>query len=92
MEQPDRTDPTTASAGGAGEPEEQHVQETSADELAEEETLSDVLDDEPAPAAETRRDLPGLGPNTGADLGGAGGGSTADPGRQDPIVPGEGRI
>ena len=74
------------------EPEEQHVQETSAPELAEEDQLADVQDDAPAPAGETRRDLTGLGPNTGADLGGAGGGTTGDPGRQDPIVPGEGKL
>jgi hypothetical protein len=74
------------------EPEEQHVHETSAAELAAQEALADVQADAPAPAGDARRDLPGLGPNTGADLGGAGGGTTADPGRQNPIVPGEGRI
>ena len=74
------------------EPEEQHVQETSAAELAEEESVADVQDDAPEPAGQTRRDLPGLGPNTSADLGGAGGGTTGDPGRQNPIVPGEGKL
>ena len=84
MERPDRTDDV--------EPDEQHVQETSAEELAVEDTVADVQDDAPEPAGQTRRDLPGLGPNTSADLGGAGGGTTADPGRQNPIIPGEGKL
>ena len=59
------------------EPEEQHVQETPAEELAVEDALSDLAEgdttdatDAPAPPR----------------------GTTADPGRVDPIVPGEGKL
>ncbi len=74
------------------EPEERHVQETDARELADEERLGDLQEQPPEPAGQRRDDLPGLGPNTSADVGGAGGGTTSDPGRQDPVTPGEGRL
>ena len=73
------------------EPEEEHVQATDAKELTVEEQVADVQEQAPE-GAQARDDLPGLGPNTSADVGGAGGGTTSDPGRQNPITPGEGRL
>ena len=70
--------------------EDQHVRETDRAELADEEALARLQaqgpDADPDAAATADR------PNTSSDLGSGGGSTTADPGRQNPIIPGEGRL
>lgn len=69
--------------------EDQHVRETNRAELAEEEALARLQAQGPdadSDAATADR------PNTSFDLGSGGGSTTADPGRQNPIIPGEGRL
>ena len=69
--------------------EEEHIHEASPEELAEEERLGSLQSEAPDQADRTQ---PGVGPNTAADVGSGGGGTTADPGRQDPLTPGKGRL
>ena len=70
--------------------EEAHVREAGRAELADEEVFGALQSEPPDPDAEPR-DTPAR-PNTSADLGSGGGTTTADPGRQDPIIPGEGKL
>ena len=66
--------------------EDQHVRKTSRAELAEEEALAKLQAQGPDADPTAHR------PDTSADLGGGGGSTTADPGRRNPIIPGEGKL
>ena len=71
-------------------PEEEHEQETSAAELAEEDAVAGVMsgssDEDDVEAGSDAR------PEGSADLGAGAGSTTSDPGRVNPIIPGEGKI
>ncbi len=73
--------------------EDQHVRKASRTELADEDAFAQLQGQGPAPDPASGVDPATAGePNTSADLGSGGGSTTVDPGRKDPIVPGEGKL
>ncbi len=71
--------------------EDRHVHEADPVELEEEEALARLQSEDPGPDVATGEDTEAHPGDVGADLGSGGAGTTADPGRENPIVPGEGR-
>ncbi len=71
-------------------PEAEHEQETSATELAEEDAIESIMsgdgDEDDVEAGSDAR------PEGSRDLGAGAGATTSDPGRVNPIIPGEGKI
>lgn len=71
-------------------PEEDHEATTSAAELRAEDVVEETMSEGPDDAAEV--DASEVRPEGSRDLGAGAGATTSDPGRQNPIIPGEGKI
>jgi hypothetical protein len=71
-------------------PEEEHEATTPAAELATEDQVEDLMSETPDDATEV--DASEVRPEGSRDLGAGAGATTSDPGRVNPIIPGEGKI